>query len=46
MFIEAISGFSVLAASRRWSRLMPSPPPVVMFTTASQPCLMRGRKRM
>ena len=46
MLSDAISGLARLAAARRSSRLMPSPPPVEMFTTASQLCLMVGRNCM
>jgi len=41
-----ISGLARSGAASRSSRLMPSPPPVVMFTTASVLCLMRGRNCM
>src|ERR1700688_5025016 len=46
MFIEHISGDSVLAAEMRCSTVMVTAPPVVMFTTASVACLMRGRNCM
>src|ERR1700693_853462 len=46
MFIEHISGDSVFAAEMRWSTVMVTAPPVVMFTTASVACLMRGRNCM
>src|ERR1700682_2358314 len=46
MFIEHISGDSVLAAEMRCSTVMVTAPPVVMFTTASVACLMRGRNSM
>src|SRR5580700_7642887 len=46
MFIEHISGASVLAAEMRCSTVMVTAPPVVMFTTASVACLMRGRNCM
>ena len=41
-----ISGLARTGAARRSSRVMPRPPPVVMFITASVLCLMTGRKRM
>ena len=41
-----ISGLACSGAARRSSTVMPRPPPVVMFTTASVLCLMIGRKRM
>src|SRR5580658_4599833 len=46
MFIEHISGDSVLAAEMRCSTVMVTAPPVVMFTTASVACLIRGRNCM
>src|ERR1700680_2776125 len=46
MFIEHISGDNVLAAEMRCSTVMVTAPPVVMFTTASVACLMRGRNCM
>src|ERR1700675_1044965 len=46
MFIEHISGDSVFAAEMRCSTVMVTAPPVVMFTTASVACLMRGRNCM
>ena len=44
MFIEAISGCAHFAAARRSSSLIPRPPPVVMLTMASQPCLMSRKE--
>src|ERR1700760_1099185 len=46
MLSEHISGLARSGAASRSSRLMPWPPPVVMFTTALVACLMRGRNRM
>jgi hypothetical protein len=40
---EAISGLARTAARSLSSRVMPSPPPVDTFTTASVDCLMIGR---
>jgi len=41
-----ISGRAASAAASRSSRLIPWPPPVVMFTNASVACLIRGRNCM
>src|SRR5271155_4500246 len=46
MFIEHISGDSAFAAEMRCSTVMVTAPPVVMFTTASVACLMRGKNCM
>src|SRR5579859_6252557 len=46
MLSDASSGEATSAAASRSSSDMPWPPPVVMFTTASVACLMRGRKSM
>src|SRR6202050_3287536 len=46
MFMEHISGDRVSAAEMRCSTVMVTAPPVVMFTTASVACLMRGRNCM
>ncbi len=46
MLSEHISGFAIIGAASRSSNVMLRPPPVVMFTTASLDCLMRGRKSM
>src|SRR5437870_4885335 len=46
MLSEHISGESCCAAEMRCSTVMVTAPPVVMLTTASQPCLMRGRNCM
>ena len=41
-----ISGLAASAAASRSASVMPKPPPVVMFTTASVLCLITGRNRM
>ena len=41
-----ISGLASSGAASRSASDMPSPPPVVMFSTASVDCLIVGRKRM
>src|SRR5579862_2825264 len=46
MLSEHISGDSCNAAEMRCSTVMVTAPPVVMFTTASVDCLMRGRNCM
>src|SRR5215510_4950812 len=46
MLSEHISGDNVVAAEMRCSTVMVTAPPVVMFTIASQLCLMRGRNCM
>ena len=46
IFMLAISGLVRTAARRRSSRVMPKPPPVEMFITASVDCLIRGRNSM
>jgi hypothetical protein len=43
-FNEAISGDVATAARSRSSRVMPSPPPVETFRTASQAALFFGMK--
>src|SRR5215469_6404918 len=46
MLSEHISGDRVVAAAMRCSTVMVTAPPVVIFTTASVACLMRGRNCM
>src|SRR3974377_441840 len=46
MFSEHVSGDNCLAAEMRSSTVMVTAPPVVMFTTASVDCLLRGRNCM
>ena len=46
MLSEHISGESWFAAEMRCSTVMVTAPPVVMLTTASVACLMRGRNCM
>ena len=46
MLSEHISGDSCCAAEMRCSTVMVTAPPVVMLTTASVACLMRGRNCM
>src|SRR5712672_1570588 len=46
MLSEHISGESFITPARRSSTAMVGEPPVVMFTTASVACLMRGRNCM
>ena len=46
MLRDAISGLARMAAARRSSMVMPSPPPVDTFTTAPLDCLMIGRNCM
>ena len=46
MFSEHISGEACSGAASRCSTVIIKPPPVVMLTTASQFCLMRGRNCM
>src|SRR5436309_129907 len=46
MLSEHISGLALSGACRRSCKVMPWPPPVVMFTTALVCCLMRGRNSM
>src|SRR5215467_6844293 len=46
MLSEHISGESCMTPARRSSTGMVGEPPVVMFTTASVACLMRGRNCM
>ena len=46
MLSDAISGCASFGAARRSSIVMSELPPVVMFTTASQPARMRGRNCM
>src|SRR6202167_3192177 len=46
MLSEHISGDSCSVAEMRCSTVMVTAPPVVMFTTASVACLMRGRNCM
>src|SRR6185437_12557925 len=43
---EHISGDALSGAASRSSSVMPWPPPVVIFTTASVACLIRGRNCM
>ena len=43
MLSEATSGLNVAAGARRCSSVMPCPPPVVMFTTQAERCLMTLR---
>ena len=45
MLSDATSGWKWAAGRSRSSTVMVALPPVVMFTTASVACLMRGRKR-
>ena len=46
MLKDAISGLAARGAASRSSSVIFSPPPVVMLITASQDCLITGRKRM
>jgi hypothetical protein len=43
IFKDVISGLALRAPAHRSSKLIPCPPPVVIFTTASVDCFIRGR---